>query len=1552
MVVFPELFPILQHQPKNMRIYFILSAFMLFGMGVFGQNNAVDTANFPYWISMMDNPQANFHATVSAFEKYWEHRTRQKGDGYNAFKRWEYYWESRLNSDGTRRNAAQTYEAMMPYSEWAALEYSRGKWNNLGPINVIRFRNGNVRGIGRVNSLAFHPTDSLIMYAGAPKGGFWRTFDGGKSWSTTTDLLPTLGVSSIAVHPQMPSLILLGTGDRDAGDSQGMGVFKSTDGGATFTASNAGMAVQTVNKLFFVPQSPGKVIAATSNGIYLSRDSGSTWTRSSSFTQPAKDLVMKPNNLAVWYTTVNGSFYRSVDTGNTWALVRSGLPGTSIQRGALAVSPDQPDWVYFLVSNSNSAFLGLYRSVDSGATFSTRATSPNLLDWGCIPTGTSGQGWYDLALACNPQNANIVHVGGVNAFFSIDGGQSFTISGHWVGGPGNCNSSYLHADQHVFEYNPHNKLLFVGNDGGVFYKKAESENWVVLSDGMAISQIYKIGSTNAEERLIMNGYQDNGSALLNDTTWAVAMGGDGMECAIDYRDPNFMYGSIYYGSISRSTDYGYSFQPIANNGRNGINESGDWVTPYGLHSLDPNKMFIGYKNLWRSDNVKNGDPTTIRFSKISNLTTTQNIRVVEHSAADQNLLFFSNSSQLYKSNNVSTAATSVIFSQITSPTGINRITDILCDVRNAQVVYALRDNKVWKSSNQGTSWVDYSGTLPNIPMNSIIQDTTCFECLYLGTDAGVFYRDTVLNDWVIFSDGLALNSEVTELEIYYNRDRVKSRLRAATYGRGLWESPLYTRSGLMPVARFEVDDTLGCDGYAFQFTDLSNNGPTGWNWTFSPSTVQFTAGTTAQSQHPSVVFLQPGRYSVSLVANNAAGTDTFNQIGLINVGGGQMNIPFSIDFDSNNGGYQNEKRDQFDWTRNRLQTPSVGTGPLGDHTTGAGYYYYVEASAPNYPKKSTSFRSFCFDVSGMARPTLSFWYSNFGTDVGDLVLQVNPQGKGWETVWKISRNTGQAWKNAKVSLQGYTGKCKFRFIGTTSFFWSGDMAVDDIMVFDRPSTTDVRLAEIRRPGKFLCGPNTLGDSLEVLLINEGTEKVGNIPVRYQWGSNSPQAGTYSDSLMAGDSAYFVFAVPVQFPVGSHRLMAYSELNSDQFASNDTMKIDVEQGLTPTDPAVSGPLFVCKNDSTTLTAITTADSIYWYSSLSSGTPVGSGSTFSIFNLSKDSILYVQGFNSGRAWVGPEDTSISLGGFIPAINDSGVNFTVNARPGLILETVDIYTDSASTFWVKLIRGGVTLDSTQFFVNSGGKRTLQLNWYIPRNSGYTLAMRRISGGQVYRNYAGASYNYDVPNGISITGSTGGNQFYYYFYRWRIRYNACSSQRMRVTVKMVPRPVIQVTPQTFQVTRGDSVVLNASGARSYRWTPNTYLNVDTGSTVVSKPLQTIQYTVQGWDTLLCPTLQTSQIAVNGLASHDLIFPGVSLQVYPNPVQEILYLMPKTTVSGKGHLRLYDVKGKVVFQQQIQWEPYQQCEIKLPVLSGGFYQLEVQHQQQPAVTKLLILQD
>jgi hypothetical protein len=234
----------------------------------------------------------------------------------------------------------------------------------------------------------------------------------------------------------------------------------------------------------------------------------------------------------------------------------------------------------------------------------------------------------------------------------------------------------------------------------------------------------------------------------------------------------------------------------------------------------------------------------------------------------------------------------------------------------------------------------------------------------------------------------------------------------------------------------------------------------------------------------------------------------------------------------------------------------------------------------------------------------------------------------------------------------------------------------------------------------------------------------------------------------------------------------------------------------------------------------------------------------------------------------------------------------------------------------------------------------------------MRRISGGNVYRNYAGASYNYDVPNGMSITGSTGGNQFYYYFYRWRVKYNACSSQRMRVTVKMIPRPVIQVTPQVVQVTRGDSVQLQASGARFFRWSPNTYLNVDTGAQVLAKPLQSIQYTVSGWDTLPCPTAQFSQIFVNGLGSQDLDFGQFSLQVYPNPVQEYLTLLPKTIVAGSGLLKITDLRGRVVEQRRIQWEPYQTLNVRLPKLANGSYLLEVQHQHQTAVSKILIIQE
>jgi len=215
----------------------VLSIVALIGTLSLAQNapdadySSHDTANYPYWIEMMQNPDVNVFETVEAFEKYWEHRPDRKGNGYKPFKRWEWLMKHKLNPDGSRLSADHDLKAYENYQQGhRGLDEFSGNWENLGPITLPDSPDlfwGN----GRVNAVAFHPSDADIFYIGAPAGGMWKTADGGQNWIPLSDEQPTLGVSSIIVDYVNPDVIYVGSGDRDAGDAAGLGVFKSSDGG-------------------------------------------------------------------------------------------------------------------------------------------------------------------------------------------------------------------------------------------------------------------------------------------------------------------------------------------------------------------------------------------------------------------------------------------------------------------------------------------------------------------------------------------------------------------------------------------------------------------------------------------------------------------------------------------------------------------------------------------------------------------------------------------------------------------------------------------------------------------------------------------------------------------------------------------------------------------------------------------------------------------------------------------------------------------------------------------------------------------------------------------------------------------------------------------------------------------------------------------------------------------------------------------------------------------------------------------------------------------------
>ena len=837
---------------------------------VLPEKAAGDTANYPYWIEMMQDPDANFFATQRAFESYWKDRPHGRGKGWKVFKRWEYMMQSRVSPDGKKPAPDKTYNA---YSDFVkSIRSSSGNWTNLGPATIPAPGPAGYEGLGRLNVVAWHPSDPNKLYVGAPSGGFWMSSDGGNTWTTSTDTMPTLGVSAIVVDFSNPNHILIGTGDRDAGDAPGLGVFKSTDGGLTWAPSSGGMGNRTVARIIQHPTSAQTYLAATSGGVYRTTDGGVTWSLSTGGN--FKDIHFKPNDPNIVYAVGIADFYRSTNNGTSFTKITAGLTGG--QRGVIAVTAANPDYVYFMQSDGSSGFKGLYRSTDAGLTFTTRSTGPNIMGWSCDGSDSGGQGWYDLALAADPLNPEIIYAGGVNVWKSLNGGTSWIINSHWYGG---CSVPAVHADCHFLGYSPVDGKLYAGNDGGCWVTSDGGTTWTDRTVGMTIGQIYKLGQAATVKNKVINGFQDNGTYTLLPSGWVATGGGDGMECAVDYENPIFTYHTIYYGDIYRRNNNAGEVH-IAGENTNGITEGGAWVTPFTLSRADRKGMFVGYKNIWRSTNVTSSPVVWTKISNNLGGSNNSNMAVVEHSAANTNIFYAARSdNKFFRSDNVLASSPSWYDLSGMLPVAGNTPTDIESHPVNPDIVYITHANGVYKSADRGVTWTNITGNLPAISKNCIAFYRNAPEGLYVGTDAGVYYRDATTNGWIPFNDGMPASARVTELEIYYDNDSVsEDAIRASTYGRGLWSSDMYHGT---PEADFTTSNTTVPAGCAVAFTDLSTGVPTHFQWSFPGAS----PATSSLKNPVDIVYSTPGTYTVSLKVWNESGSDSITKTNFITVSG-------------------------------------------------------------------------------------------------------------------------------------------------------------------------------------------------------------------------------------------------------------------------------------------------------------------------------------------------------------------------------------------------------------------------------------------------------------------------------------------------------------------------------------------------------------------------------------------------------------------------------------------------------------------------------------------
>lgn len=710
-------------------------------------------------------------------------------EGMVHFMRWSSFVEPRVSE--LRGDMSAMNEGMYRAIQQKSREVSSraANWTLMGPQSIPT--NG---GNGRVNAVRVHPTDPNTLFACTPASGLWKSTNGGTSWTAISDAISALGCTDIAFDPTNPNTMYLVTGDGDAADVLTLGVYKSTDGGATWNPTSLVFSLsngQTLSKILVSPTNANTIIVGGRAGIYRSTDAGATWTQT--MTGGVRDLEFKSGDPSVVFAGgygTNVGFWRSTDGGVTFTKITT-VPSTAAQRVAIGVTAANANYVYALVANdgatSTTAYglKGVYQSIDGGTTFTLMSGTTNTLGWYTGTTGDKdGQGWYDLAIAVSPTSATTVTTGGVNIWQSTNGGTAWTKKTAWDAS--HTATNYVHADIHDLTYS--GATLYAACDGGVFKSTNGGTSWTDISANISNAQLYGLGLSASSATTIISGHQDNGTNLTtNGTSWSQVNGGDGMLCFIDRTNNANQFSSIYNGNLYRSTNSGGSFSAIY------TVPGGGWVTPWLQDPVTATTLYAGGSNIYRSTN------SGTAWSAISSLTAPSGnfLEFVSISVAKTNNQVIYASADA-KSSTTGAWSSSIIYKTTvggTTWTNISAglpaaaITSVHVDVNDANKVYvslaSYSGNSVYLTTNGGTTWTNISAGLPQIPANCFVTQNSAAGVVYCGTDLGVYFSSNSGTTWESFTSGMP-GIIVKDLEIYYPTNRI----RAATYGRGIWDSNL------------------------------------------------------------------------------------------------------------------------------------------------------------------------------------------------------------------------------------------------------------------------------------------------------------------------------------------------------------------------------------------------------------------------------------------------------------------------------------------------------------------------------------------------------------------------------------------------------------------------------------------------------------------------------------------------------------------------------------------------------------------------------------------
>ena len=716
------------------------------------------------------------------------------------------------------------------------------KWRYIGPFDVG----------GRCTDVAVPFGSRTVFYAGAASGGVFKTVNAGTTWEPIFDDQPTLSIGDIAVAESDPNIVWVGTGEANIfrASMAGLGVFKSTDAGKTW--KHMGLeATSTIARVVIHPKDPNIIyVAATGHewttnperGVFKTTDGGATWTKVLFVNDHvgANDLVMDPQSpdtlyAATWNRTrrrwsdpVPGGedgLFKTTDGGKTWTPINNGLPDTNFTgRIGIDLCRTKPSTLYAYVDNhtpgaepkpgqldSYGRPLGrgivgteVYRSDDAGATWA-KVSPPGMDRFG----GTYG--WVFAQIRVDPNSAETIYIMGLGLSKSTDGGKTYQ----------NLYFANLHGDHHGLWIDPHDSShLINNNDGGVNISYDGGKTWRDFHDGIPAVQFYNVTLDMSTPFWAYGSVQDQGSfrGLIPlrrpgqgggpggrrsfgqvQPKWETAPGGEGSLIAVDPSDPTIEYSSSFYGRLERSVykDGQWTSKEIFPKAAEGEPPyRGQWLAATTLSPANPLVVYHGFQYVFRSMNK--GDawdrispdltynnpeqqgkwPYAIPFATITAIEESPFKFGTVYAGTDDGRAWV-------------TKTSGDSWTEITAGLPFNKhVWKIVASKYDAATVYVTLVGRhdddfnpyIFKSVDYGKTWVSIAANIPGGPVNVVREDPKVKDILYAGTDTGVYVSRDAGKTWAVLGSGLPSTLYVWDIAIH-PRDNA---MVIATNGRGMW----------------------------------------------------------------------------------------------------------------------------------------------------------------------------------------------------------------------------------------------------------------------------------------------------------------------------------------------------------------------------------------------------------------------------------------------------------------------------------------------------------------------------------------------------------------------------------------------------------------------------------------------------------------------------------------------------------------------------------------------------------------------------------------------